>query len=85
MKPEIDEKDQSIIDVINVAWTKNPTGIRFYEVNKELKDIPLATLRSRILKLERLKKIDVWRELNVLRCYPAGKMPVKQGMQQQTQ
>lgn len=78
MKPEIDEKDQSIIDVINKNWTSSPNGIRFYEVNKELKDIPLATLRSRILKLERLKRIDVYRELNVLRCYPVGKMPVRQ-------
>jgi hypothetical protein len=81
MKPEIDEKDQSIINVINDSWTRSQLGIRFYEVNKELRDIPLATLRSRILKLERLKKIDVHRELNVLRCYPAGKMPVKQVQQ----
>lgn len=78
MKPEIDEKDQSIIDVIGEAWVKSPTGIRFYEINRILRDIPLATLRSRILKLERLGKIQVHRELNVLKCYPAGKMPARQ-------
>jgi DNA-binding Lrp family transcriptional regulator len=75
MKPEIDDKDEKILSVIDQHADR---GIRLYEINRETSNsIPLATLRARILRLERLQKIDVYREpnVNLLRCYPQGKMP----------